>query len=506
MIDIESFLTSGELFDGRYKLIRRLSEKNSNDNVWLAIDVKTIDRYASASDMSSGRLIAIKICFQDFSLDLEQEQRLQDEFEAAHQCLHANLIPPEEYAIFGDIYYLVFPYQERKSLRQLVRKGFSAQSAWKLIHDMASGLDALHSYQPTITHQNINPSNIIVLGDDSYALTHYGLNPEIHIQHDLKPADSTTAYMAPEQFGVNATFSPPSDIWALGATLYELFTGQQPFGTIGGNGQNDDTPLPPLPDQDPEIRDLVYACLQADPKKRPTARQIKDAALSKQSAANRKKKNSNKKAKATTDERHGTINGKTTIMIAVATILLIVTVVIFSRTNHDKKPIGKGKDIEVVNSYDKARSLLMEKNTAPAGLKLLDSLATAKNWEALLLMSRLYFDTRGVDTILYDKQWEQMRINCGITPNNISAHKYLYDAFTLNENDFIILYHLACDYKAGPSRTGRKRELDHTLWCIDQAEHILNNSELPDLRYRQELEKVRQDIPTTGHSPVKPSW
>ena len=146
------------------------------------------------------------------------------------------------------------------------------------------------------------------------------------------------------------------------------------------------------------------------------------------------------------------------------------------------------------------QSLLSEENTAAKGRELLDSLVSLQDWQATFLLSRLYFDPREYDTVFYDKRWGKMRDNYGITPNNKTAHNYLFDAFELKENDFMILYQLGCDYKAGTVR-GCDRNLDYALWCFNQAEkHVLNNS-----RYREELEHGRDRISTDNHSPIKPS-
>ena len=97
-----------------------------------------------------------------------------------------------------------------------------------------------------------------------------------------------------------------------------------------------------------------------------------------------------------------------------------------------------------------------------------------------------------------------MRDNCDIIPDNEMAHKYLFDAFELKENDFMILYQLGCDFKAGTIR-GCERNLDYALWCFDHAENTLNHSSANHTRYQQELERGRDRISTLDHAPSKPS-
>ena len=502
MIDIKETISSEKLFDGHYKLMRQLNDRKASIAVWLARDVNTIDQNASANDESSGKLVSLMICHPSATLDIEDEQRWQDEFDAAYGCHHPNLLPPEEYAICNDDYYLVFPYSETESLRQFVGKNISDRVTWKLISSVASGLNELHTHQPQIVHGDIKPSNILVIDNEDFVLTHYGIHFETDLQRIDNHSDSM-AYMAPERFQGVSKPCPESDIWAFGATLYEVLSGTKPFGEEGGKNQQDDTPMPPLQDQSPEIRDLVYACLQADPKNRPTAKQIKEATRSKKLSNKSKKKNQPKQAQAPSDKEKQ--HKKWPIAIAVASLLLIgvlVCVLIVRRHNNDPKDTDKG-EVVAVNYYEKAERLLSDKNTAATGRELLDSLVSANDWQATFLLSRLYFDTREYDTVFYDKHWEMMRVNCDIVPDNGLAHEYLFDAFELNENDFMILYQLGCDFMAGDIR-GCKRNLNFARWCFISAENTLNTSNPNKVRYSDALELVNERIPTS-YSPSKPS-
>ena len=492
---------SGKLFDGHYKLMRQLNDRKATVAVWLARDTNTIDQNASANDESSGKLVTLVLCHPIATLDIEDEQRLQDEFDAAHDCHHPNLLPPEEYAIRDETYYLVFPYSETESLCQSIGKNMSDRVTWKLISSIASGLNELHTHQPQIVHDDIKPSNILVYDNEDFVLTGYG----IHFETDLQRIDNhneSVAYMAPERFQGAPTPRPESDIWAFGATLYEVLAGTKPFGEHGGKNQWPDTPMPPLPDQADEIRDLIYACLQADPKKRPTAKQIKEATRSKKLSFKPKKKNQPKQAKAPSDKEKQ--NKKWPIaVVAIALLLVGVLVYVLIAHRHNDGPKGTKEEVVTVNYYEKAVELLSDKFTATDGRELLDSLVSANDWQATFLLSRLYFDTREYDTVFYDKRWEMMRNNCSIIPDNEKAHKYLFDAFELNEDDFMILYQLGCDFMAGDIR-GCKRNVNYALWCFRNAENTLNASNSNKTRYREELELLKARI-SSDKTPIRPS-
>lgn len=493
------FCATGKILDGRYRLIRLLSDDGSSFTIWLARDIETADKNAPANDESSGKMVRVVVCHPTTALDIEDEQRWQDEFDAANGCHHPCLLPPEEYSVVNDTYYLVFPSDETGTLSQYIGKSISERIVWKIVLDLASGLKELHDCQPQIIHNDVQPSNILVIGND-FVLTNYGIHFEDDSQR-IGNHKACVAYMAPERFQGNSIPHPENDIWAFGAILYEILTGSKPFGEQGGKNQRQDTLIPPLPNQPAELVDLICSCMQADPRKRPTAQQIMDLARFKRPSNKQKKTNQNEQREKPLDKD----NRRKKVFAISAVVLLLLGIVVFmlKSNHHDEEPIDKNEVATVVNRYEEAVSLLSEKKTARIGREILDSLASAKDWQAVFLLSRLYFDTRGNDTVLYNKHWEMMRDNCGIIPNNEIAHNFLFDAFELNDNDYMILYQLGCDFKAGAIR-GCERNLSFALWCFDTAESTLNDFNSDNAKRRKELEVGRERIPTSVYSPVKP--
>ena len=94
--------------------------------------------------------------------------------------------------------------------------------------------------------------------------------------------------MAPERFTENAEPLPESDIWALGATLFEIVTGDVPFGDEGGLAQDKGKTIPTIEQEIPnEIKRLIYSCLEKEPTKRPSAQKIVDLITEKRLKNNR---------------------------------------------------------------------------------------------------------------------------------------------------------------------------------------------------------------------------
>ena len=85
----------------------------------------------------------------------------------------------------------------------------------------------------------------------------------------------TMAYMPPERFGKDNIPIKASDIWATGATVFELLTGDLPFGEHGGAMQKSGAEIPNISgDWSNELREIITRCLQKDPWDRPVAQQI----------------------------------------------------------------------------------------------------------------------------------------------------------------------------------------------------------------------------------------
>lgn len=284
MTELDKYTKGGELFDGHYKLIRALSTDGATADVWLAIDVNTIDTELGEEDGrqrdETGMMVAIKIYRPKNALDIEGEQRFRDEFKIVYECRHANLLQPTSFSIFGDYPYLVMPYCSAGSSEKLIGKKLLAGDIWKFIQDVASGLNRLHTNSPQIVHQDIKPANILIDNSGNYAITDFGISSKRDGVHGYYEENSgTMAYMAPERFIEGIEPMPQSDIWAFGATLYEILKGQVPFGEDGGACQSGSNIAPAsISGVSSDVNKLLQACLDKEPGNRPTAQNLVDAA------------------------------------------------------------------------------------------------------------------------------------------------------------------------------------------------------------------------------------
>lgn len=259
--------------------------------MWLAENYESVDTELSAEtdDLvrldGTGVLVAIKIYRPKNLLDVDGELNFRAEFKTIFNCHHTNLLPTTDYSVCDGMPYLVMPFCENGSAESLVGKLNDEDEIWKFLAEVASGLDYLHTYTPPIIHQDIKPANILIDANRNYCITDFGISVKFGIDDERlsdNGSSGTTIYMPPERFAGNYKPHTSSDIWSLGATLYELLTGDVPFGDQGGAAQLERHPIPPIKASvSKRIKKIVYDCLEPDPQKRPTAGEIVEYARAK---------------------------------------------------------------------------------------------------------------------------------------------------------------------------------------------------------------------------------
>lgn len=257
-------LQPNTLFHNHYTLVRLIGRGGFSE-VWLAQDKYT------------GLDIALKIYAPNGGLDSDGIETFAGEIRRVYNLNHPNLLKPQHFDVYDGMPYLVMPYCANGSVTK--RAGhLSEDEIWKLLHDVAAGLAYLHEHN--IVHQDIKPDNILQAADGHYLITDFGISARTRAtltktQAMSNPSAGTAAYMAPERFSTNPAPTFASDVWALGATLYELITGSVPFGdgTLpGGLLQKNGAELPDIdPTWSNELIGKVTSMLALNAADRPTA-------------------------------------------------------------------------------------------------------------------------------------------------------------------------------------------------------------------------------------------
>lgn len=250
-----------DLFHGRYLLLAPLGE-GASARVWKARDTK-----------ANNLTVAIKIFSASAGMDTYGIQNFAREFTAVHDLNHTNLLKPLSYDVCNGIPYLVLQYCENGSAKGMIGRADEADVI-QFLHDVAAGLEYLHDND--IVHQDIKPDNILLDDNCNFLVTDFGISVASTSQEDASSGScGTQAYMGPERFDGSPAVKA-SDIWSLGATAFELATGDAPFGDNGGLVQLSGETLPALPDTyQPEVKEIIQGCLAAQPWDRPFARDIR---------------------------------------------------------------------------------------------------------------------------------------------------------------------------------------------------------------------------------------
>lgn len=125
--------------------------------------------------------------------------------------------------------YLVMEYIEGENLETLLERGGPLDEARALawIGQVCDALAYLHTQRPPIIHRDIKPANIKITPKGEVFLVDFGVAKVGHDKTQTGALAVTPGFSPPEQYGFGTT-DPRSDIYALGATLYTLLTGQTP--------------------------------------------------------------------------------------------------------------------------------------------------------------------------------------------------------------------------------------------------------------------------------------
>ncbi len=260
-------LQANDLFHGRYRLIEERG-RGSFGEVWLARDEELdID-------------VAVKIYI---ALDDRGIEEFKAEYKTVFEMRHSNILRADHYDVCDNRPYLVMSYcpESASSLIGSADEG----TVWQFINDVARGLAYLHSKE--VVHRDIKPDNILRDKDGTFVITDFGISKRmrstlrrnsLRVGNDAE-ISGTIGYMAPELFSSHPDAVKATDIWALGATIFEMVTGELPFMGQGGVMLLHGAEVPTLESPySPELSSVVSACLSCDTWQRPTAEELSNYA------------------------------------------------------------------------------------------------------------------------------------------------------------------------------------------------------------------------------------
>ncbi|MBI3505181.1 MAG: serine/threonine protein kinase [Proteobacteria bacterium] len=254
---------AGTLVGGKYAIERQIGEGGMG-HVFLAKD-RTLGRMVALKKMRD-ELLSMPKEIEGFMSEARISASLHHPFIAAiHEILQNN-----------EGIFLVFEYLDGASMEEAISdKGrLRAPELRKILRCVCGALT--HAHAEGVIHRDLKPSNIMLTKDGFAKVTDFGVARRMKEITSRSAKTShpdntgTLAYMAPEQ--ELGRFSPVSDVFALGATVFEALTGEMPFPGPNFYLQKQKMDFPRLadevPDAPPELVRAVERCLRFDPAER----------------------------------------------------------------------------------------------------------------------------------------------------------------------------------------------------------------------------------------------
>ena len=219
--------------------------------------------------------VALKVLRSDLAEAGAMETRFRDEIKLARTVSHPNVCRIHEYGEDGALRYISMELVEGENLKEHLRRTgpLSAEEATRIAVDIARGLEAIH--EAGVVHRDLSPFNVTLDAKGRVRVMDFGIAKRVAGETGAGSAAGyvlgNPEYMSPEQ-ARGRRVSTRSDLYSLGAVLYELLTGRPPF--------RGDTPVetllahadaqPPL--DDPRIparlRSVLERALAKDPEAR----------------------------------------------------------------------------------------------------------------------------------------------------------------------------------------------------------------------------------------------
>jgi serine/threonine protein kinase len=270
----------GQLIGGRYEILQYIGEGG-------------MQQVFEANDGLLARTVALKV-----PKNPSAEKRFQRSATVSAKINHANVAKTLDYFEENNRGYLVEEYIDGKDLGRILKEDvpfLDPLMAARIFHHLARGLAASH--HATVVHRDLKPSNIMVVDGKALTdvkITDFGIakmaEEELLVVEGGDSSSLTASntaigalpYMAPEMIKSIRKAGTAADVWSLGALMFELISGEKPFGVgykaVPAIIEAKVPPFPTVIGSNPqfklvaeEIYELLKTCMRADPASRPSA-------------------------------------------------------------------------------------------------------------------------------------------------------------------------------------------------------------------------------------------
>jgi serine/threonine-protein kinase len=249
----------GELIAGRYEL-EKLVGSGGMSNVF------------RAHDRLLERTVALKILHEQYTRDDDYVERFRREARAVARLAHPNIVTVIDRGEQDGRQFIVFEYVDGQNLKELTRDGpLEVREAIGLTLQVARALSFAH--ERGLVHRDVKPQNVLLNEDGQAKVTDFGIARSLDVQGVTQTGTvlGTSDYIAPEQ-ARGQRVDPKTDIYSLGAVLYELLVGDVPFSgdnfvAVAMRHVNEPVPsvLEHRPDCSPRLDFAIQRAMAKDP-------------------------------------------------------------------------------------------------------------------------------------------------------------------------------------------------------------------------------------------------
>jgi TolB-like protein/tRNA A-37 threonylcarbamoyl transferase component Bud32 len=180
-------------------------------------------------DRALDEVVALKVLRRELVDAPEMIERFRREVKLARRVTSPHVVRTFDLGQHAGEHFLTMEYVEGRSLAQLLEDGpLAIDEALRISRAIAAGMAAAHA--AGVLHRDLQPDNVLVAKPDRIAITDFGI-----ARASAGPTETvdrfvgTPAYMAPEQVDGAAPIGPHTDVYAMGAMMYEMLVGKRAF-------------------------------------------------------------------------------------------------------------------------------------------------------------------------------------------------------------------------------------------------------------------------------------
>jgi serine/threonine protein kinase/tetratricopeptide (TPR) repeat protein len=263
-ISIES-LGPGSQFGPRYRIDAEIGEGG-------------MGKVYKAYDSDLDRTVALKLVRPELARDSNSLQRFKQELLLASRISHRNILRIHDLGDVGGVKFISMAYVQGMDLQDLISKTGKLQieRVVNIAKQLAGALEAAHA--EGVIHRDLKPRNVLITVDDHAYVSDFGLAKSLDTEKTgmtrVGEVLGTPRYMSPEQ-AESKPADHRSDLYSLGIILYEMATGEVPFGGESSLQvmfqhvqQAPKDPRLVNPDVPEFLAAIILKCLEKDPERR----------------------------------------------------------------------------------------------------------------------------------------------------------------------------------------------------------------------------------------------